>query len=139
MDGKKDTRTLDSNRLKDHDFKEGDTFDDPRLDKLWNKVTDVVTKQPLKCECLTHLQVYRLVHLLLALLKCSLQPLIVRPRLLESSLTRNSRPFRENSSTTKTESTSITLSWTLSAGLKVRVWSRLVPRYLIGFRICNCV
>ncbi|XP_065121529.1 alpha-2-macroglobulin receptor-associated protein [Paramisgurnus dabryanus] len=37
MDGKKDTRTLDSNRLKDHDFKEGDTFDDPRLDKLWNK------------------------------------------------------------------------------------------------------
>jgi len=49
MDGKKDTRTLDSNRLKDHDFKEGETFDDPRLDKLWNKVTNVVTKQPLKC------------------------------------------------------------------------------------------
>ncbi|KAA0722139.1 Alpha-2-macroglobulin receptor-associated protein [Triplophysa tibetana] len=37
MDGKKDTRTLDSNRLKDHDVIEGDTFDDPRLDKLWNK------------------------------------------------------------------------------------------------------
>uniref|UniRef100_A0A8C2D7Y4 Low density lipoprotein receptor-related protein associated protein 1 n=1 Tax=Cyprinus carpio TaxID=7962 RepID=A0A8C2D7Y4_CYPCA len=25
------------NRLKDHDVKDGDTFDDPRLDKLWNK------------------------------------------------------------------------------------------------------
>uniref|UniRef100_A0A8C1AV49 Low density lipoprotein receptor-related protein associated protein 1 n=2 Tax=Cyprinus carpio carpio TaxID=630221 RepID=A0A8C1AV49_CYPCA len=37
MDGKKDTRALDSNRLKDHDVKDGDTFDDPRLDKLWNK------------------------------------------------------------------------------------------------------
>ncbi|XP_051992976.1 alpha-2-macroglobulin receptor-associated protein-like [Xyrauchen texanus] len=37
MDGKKDTRTLDNNRLKDRDVKEGDTFDDPRLNKLWNK------------------------------------------------------------------------------------------------------
>ncbi|XP_030643914.1 alpha-2-macroglobulin receptor-associated protein [Chanos chanos] len=37
MDGKKDTRTMESNSLKDHDVKEGDTFDDPRLDKLWNK------------------------------------------------------------------------------------------------------
>lgn len=45
MDGKKDTRTLDSNRLKDHDVNEGDTFDDPRLDKLWNKVTDVTKHQ----------------------------------------------------------------------------------------------
>lgn len=61
MDGKKDTRTLGSNRLKDHDVKDGDTFDDPRLDKLWNKVTDG-TKQLLECECVTHLQVYRLVH-----------------------------------------------------------------------------
>ncbi|KAM4604447.1 alpha-2-macroglobulin receptor-associated protein isoform 1-T1 [Polymixia lowei] len=37
MDGKRDTRSLESNSLKDHDAKEGDTFDDPRLDKLWNK------------------------------------------------------------------------------------------------------
>lgn len=37
MDGKRDTRTLESNSLKDHDTKEGDGFDDPRLDKLWNK------------------------------------------------------------------------------------------------------
>ncbi|XP_063075697.1 alpha-2-macroglobulin receptor-associated protein isoform X2 [Engraulis encrasicolus] len=36
MDGKKDTRTMDNN-LKDHDVREGDIFDDPRLDKLWNK------------------------------------------------------------------------------------------------------
>ena len=38
MDGKRDTRPLESNYLKDHDIKEGDIFDDPRLDKLWNKV-----------------------------------------------------------------------------------------------------
>lgn len=38
MDGKRDTRPLESNYLKDHDTKEGDMFDDPRLDKLWNKV-----------------------------------------------------------------------------------------------------
>lgn len=37
MDGKRDTRPLESNSLKDHDTKEGDLFDDPRLDKLWNK------------------------------------------------------------------------------------------------------
>ncbi|XP_067106108.1 alpha-2-macroglobulin receptor-associated protein [Osmerus mordax] len=37
MDGKKDTRPLESNNLKDHDSREGDMFDDPRLDKLWNK------------------------------------------------------------------------------------------------------
>ncbi|KAJ8411073.1 hypothetical protein AAFF_G00181080 [Aldrovandia affinis] len=37
MDGKKDTRGLESNNLKDHEIKEGDMFDDPRLDKLWNK------------------------------------------------------------------------------------------------------
>lgn len=37
MDGKKDNRALDSNTLKDHDVREGDMFDDPRLDKLWNK------------------------------------------------------------------------------------------------------
>ncbi|XP_068178702.1 alpha-2-macroglobulin receptor-associated protein [Antennarius striatus] len=37
MDGKRDTRPLESNYLKDHDTKEGDMFDDPRLDKLWNK------------------------------------------------------------------------------------------------------
>ncbi|KAM3865133.1 alpha-2-macroglobulin receptor-associated protein [Diretmus argenteus] len=37
MDGKRDTRPLESNYLKDHDTKEGDTFDDPRLDKLWSK------------------------------------------------------------------------------------------------------
>ncbi|XP_056136229.1 alpha-2-macroglobulin receptor-associated protein isoform X2 [Lampris incognitus] len=37
MDGKRDTRPLESNFLKDHDTKEGDIFDDPRLDKLWNK------------------------------------------------------------------------------------------------------
>uniref|UniRef100_A0A8C7HP58 Low density lipoprotein receptor-related protein associated protein 1 n=1 Tax=Oncorhynchus kisutch TaxID=8019 RepID=A0A8C7HP58_ONCKI len=37
MDGKKDTRPLESNNLKDHDIREGDMFDDPRLDKLWNK------------------------------------------------------------------------------------------------------
>ncbi|TDH16458.1 hypothetical protein EPR50_G00019550 [Perca flavescens] len=37
MDGKRDTRSLESNSLKDHDTKEGDIFDDPRLDKLWNK------------------------------------------------------------------------------------------------------
>ncbi|KAM9399115.1 alpha-2-macroglobulin receptor-associated protein isoform 1-T11 [Salvelinus alpinus] len=37
MDGKKDTRPLESNNLKDHDFRQGDMFDDPRLDKLWNK------------------------------------------------------------------------------------------------------
>lgn len=38
MDGKRDTRSVESNSLKDYDVKEGDTFDDPRLDKLWNKV-----------------------------------------------------------------------------------------------------
>lgn len=38
MDGKRDTRSVETNSLKDHDAKEGDTFDDPRLDKLWNKV-----------------------------------------------------------------------------------------------------
>ncbi|XP_012692384.1 alpha-2-macroglobulin receptor-associated protein [Clupea harengus] len=37
MDGKKDTRTLENNNLKDHDIREGDVFEDPRLDKLWNK------------------------------------------------------------------------------------------------------
>ncbi|XP_059904247.1 alpha-2-macroglobulin receptor-associated protein [Gadus macrocephalus] len=37
MDGKRDSRSLESNSLKDHDTKEGDMFDDPRLDKLWNK------------------------------------------------------------------------------------------------------
>uniref|UniRef100_A0A8D3CF23 Low density lipoprotein receptor-related protein associated protein 1 n=1 Tax=Scophthalmus maximus TaxID=52904 RepID=A0A8D3CF23_SCOMX len=37
MDGKRDTRPLESNSLKDHDTKEGDIFDDPRLNKLWNK------------------------------------------------------------------------------------------------------
>uniref|UniRef100_A0A8C6WIQ1 Low density lipoprotein receptor-related protein associated protein 1 n=1 Tax=Neogobius melanostomus TaxID=47308 RepID=A0A8C6WIQ1_9GOBI len=35
---KRDTRTMESNSLKDHDTIEGDGFDDPRLDKLWNKV-----------------------------------------------------------------------------------------------------
>lgn len=29
---------MESNHLKDHDTKEGDVFEDPRLDKLWNKV-----------------------------------------------------------------------------------------------------
>lgn len=38
MDGKRDTRPLENNYLKDHDTKDGDIFDDPRLDKLWNKV-----------------------------------------------------------------------------------------------------
>ncbi|CAL8330014.1 unnamed protein product [Lota lota] len=37
MDGKRDTRSLESNSLKDHETKEGDMFDDPRLDKLWHK------------------------------------------------------------------------------------------------------
>ncbi|KAM6972650.1 alpha-2-macroglobulin receptor-associated protein [Aplochiton taeniatus] len=37
MDGKKDTRPLESNNLKDHDVRLGDEFDDPRLDKLWNQ------------------------------------------------------------------------------------------------------
>lgn len=37
MDGKRDTRPLESNYLKDHDTKEGDMFADPRLNKLWNK------------------------------------------------------------------------------------------------------
>nr|XP_057933872.1 alpha-2-macroglobulin receptor-associated protein [Doryrhamphus excisus] len=37
MDGKRDTRPLESNSLKDHEIKDGDMFDDPKLDKLWNK------------------------------------------------------------------------------------------------------
>uniref|UniRef100_A0A673B0Z0 Low density lipoprotein receptor-related protein associated protein 1 n=1 Tax=Sphaeramia orbicularis TaxID=375764 RepID=A0A673B0Z0_9TELE len=37
MDGKRDTRPLESNYLKDHDTKEEDMFADPRLNKLWNK------------------------------------------------------------------------------------------------------
>lgn len=38
MDGKRDTRPLESNYLKDHDAAEGDDmFADPRLNKLWNK------------------------------------------------------------------------------------------------------
>ncbi|XP_057700442.1 alpha-2-macroglobulin receptor-associated protein [Corythoichthys intestinalis] len=37
MDGKRDTRPLESNSLKDHDVKDGDIFEDPKLDKLWNK------------------------------------------------------------------------------------------------------
>lgn len=40
MDGKRDARSVESNSLKDHDVKEGDVFDDPRLDKLWNKVRE---------------------------------------------------------------------------------------------------
>ncbi|XP_061536419.1 alpha-2-macroglobulin receptor-associated protein isoform X2 [Phycodurus eques] len=36
MDGKRDTRPLESNSLKDHDIKDGDVFEDPKLDKLWN-------------------------------------------------------------------------------------------------------
>ncbi|XP_055365745.1 alpha-2-macroglobulin receptor-associated protein isoform X2 [Betta splendens] len=39
MDGKRDTRPLETNSLKDHDTKETDMFDDPRLDKLWNKAS----------------------------------------------------------------------------------------------------
>ncbi|XP_037109133.1 alpha-2-macroglobulin receptor-associated protein [Syngnathus acus] len=37
MDGKRDTRPLESNSLKDHDVRDGDIFEDPKLDKLWNK------------------------------------------------------------------------------------------------------
>lgn len=37
MDGKKDIRPLESNNLKDHQVREGEMFNDPRLDKLWNK------------------------------------------------------------------------------------------------------
>uniref|UniRef100_A0A1A8HHT3 Low density lipoprotein receptor-related protein associated protein 1 n=1 Tax=Nothobranchius korthausae TaxID=1143690 RepID=A0A1A8HHT3_9TELE len=37
MDGKRDARSLESNSLKDHESKDGDVFDDPKLDKLWNK------------------------------------------------------------------------------------------------------
>ncbi|XP_077575118.1 alpha-2-macroglobulin receptor-associated protein [Stigmatopora nigra] len=37
MDGKRDTRPLENNSLKDHDVKDGDIFEDPKLDKLWNK------------------------------------------------------------------------------------------------------
>lgn len=45
MDGKRDTRPLESNSLKDHDTKEGDMFDDPRLNKLWNKVCVCVVQE----------------------------------------------------------------------------------------------
>lgn len=38
MDGKRDMRPMESNSLKDHEAKDGDMFDDPKLDKLWNKV-----------------------------------------------------------------------------------------------------
>lgn len=44
MDGKKDNRALDSNNLKDHDAKVGEIFEDPRLDKLWNKVSHDLLK-----------------------------------------------------------------------------------------------
>lgn len=44
MDGKKDNRAMDSNNLKDHDVKLGETFEDPRLDKLWNKVSHDLLK-----------------------------------------------------------------------------------------------
>ncbi|XP_015244513.1 PREDICTED: alpha-2-macroglobulin receptor-associated protein [Cyprinodon variegatus] len=37
MDGKRDMRPMESNSLKDHEAKDGDAFDDPKLDKLWNK------------------------------------------------------------------------------------------------------
>ncbi|KAM6939723.1 alpha-2-macroglobulin receptor-associated protein [Xenentodon cancila] len=37
MDGKRDTQSLDGNSLKIHETKEGDAFNDPRLDKLWSK------------------------------------------------------------------------------------------------------
>lgn len=37
LDGKKDTRNLESNFLKDHDNRDSDMFEDPRLDKLWSK------------------------------------------------------------------------------------------------------
>lgn len=43
MDGKRDTRPMESNSLKDHDTQEGDEFDDPRLNKLWNKVCVVLS------------------------------------------------------------------------------------------------
>lgn len=42
MDGKRDTRPLENNSLKNHDNKEEGTFDDPKLDKLWNKVCPYV-------------------------------------------------------------------------------------------------
>ncbi|XP_061584294.1 alpha-2-macroglobulin receptor-associated protein [Cololabis saira] len=37
MDGKRDTRSLESNSLKNHDTQEEYAFNDPRLDKLWSK------------------------------------------------------------------------------------------------------
>nr|XP_006629679.2 PREDICTED: alpha-2-macroglobulin receptor-associated protein [Lepisosteus oculatus] len=37
LDGKKDTRPIETNYLKDHESKDSGTFDDPRLEKLWNK------------------------------------------------------------------------------------------------------
>uniref|UniRef100_A0A3Q2PII0 Low density lipoprotein receptor-related protein associated protein 1 n=1 Tax=Fundulus heteroclitus TaxID=8078 RepID=A0A3Q2PII0_FUNHE len=37
MDGKRDMRPMESNSLKDHEAKDGEMFDDPKLDKLWNK------------------------------------------------------------------------------------------------------
>ncbi|MGH0144777.1 UNVERIFIED_CONTAM: hypothetical protein FKN15_037001 [Acipenser sinensis] len=37
LDGKKDTRNLESNFLKDHDNTDTNMFEDPRLDKLWSK------------------------------------------------------------------------------------------------------
>ncbi|MEQ2294778.1 hypothetical protein AMECASPLE_007262 [Ameca splendens] len=37
MDGKRDMRPMESNSLKDHEVKDGEMFDDPKLDKLWNK------------------------------------------------------------------------------------------------------
>ncbi|KAK5619212.1 Alpha-2-macroglobulin receptor-associated protein [Crenichthys baileyi] len=37
MDGKRDMRPMESNSLKDHEVRDGDMFDDPKLDKLWNK------------------------------------------------------------------------------------------------------
>ncbi|XP_064420229.1 alpha-2-macroglobulin receptor-associated protein [Latimeria chalumnae] len=37
LDGKKDSKPIDSNYLKDHDGTENDVFNDPKLDKLWNK------------------------------------------------------------------------------------------------------
>lgn len=118
MDGKKDTRTLDSNRLKDHDVKEGDTFDDPRLDKLWNKVNYTWAEERM-CFTYSLTGLYGNASTFCKPISC-LWCLTLRPKLLESSLMRNCKVFWENSSTTRTRSMSTTSSWILWVEPKVR-------------------
>lgn len=49
MNGKKDSQLLDTNYIKDGT--ESDTLDDPRLEKLWSKVSKVSRSWSVRNQC----------------------------------------------------------------------------------------